>query len=333
VIWPEKKIIDTPPTGLLIKGRLKPPILRWVKKELNSDTSEEGREIKKIIEDRIIEARAKNLFFIDVGELGWSLLLSAYFRWLKENTDAKVGVFTLRDRGCLYAGIADVVMRVPRQFMKKYDLRTQDSFKLRKLSWAELRNYFRSSVPDGYRLAESNEYPTHLYSHKRIFKSYRYSKPQEKSREILVFPRCRFELWGERRNLSGRFYKNLCKRLCDEFPKYTIKTLGTRTGAYDMRIKRPNYVNWVGRGKTLQDLIDHCQSAVVTIGGQSAPPKIALLQSVPTFIIGHQRKMHTVEMNWMKTKVGFYEIDKRGYSKLVISDCIDEILTFVRECL
>ena len=100
-----------------------------------------------------------------------------------------------------------------------------------------------------------------------------------------------------------------------------------------MRVKRPNYVNWVGRGKTLQDLIDHCQSAVVTIGGQSAPPKIALLQSVPTFIIGHQRKMHTVEMNWMKTKVGFYEIDKRGYSKLVISDCIDEILTFVRECL
>ncbi len=270
------------------------------------------------------------VIFIDVGELGWSLYLNAHIRWIKQRTMSKVGVITLRDRKCLYADIADIVLDVPRKFSKKFDVRKQDSFKIRYVEWAKISDYFQPYVPKGYRMAEHSEYPVQIFSDHRIYEPYKYSEYSNKVNEILVFPRCRSGLW-ERGNLPIHFYIRLIKHLCDVFPHLTIRTVGTKKGAYDIRVKRSNYINWVGKSDTIQDLIDRCQSATAAVGSQSAPPKITLLQGIPTFIIGHQKERHTKTENWMKTKVGFYEIDKRGYETFKDKKCIAEIIDFVKE--
>lgn len=270
------------------------------------------------------------LAFIDIGDLGWSLYLSAHIRWLKKNTDSMVAVISLLDRKCLYEGLADEVIDVPEEFYKKYDLNMQDSFKLRKVSWFEIVDYLRPFVPEGYVIPEFEKYPHRIFSDNRIYTPYKYSKLPEDGKEIIIFPRCRSGLWV-RRNLPEIFYLDLINRLCDEFPKLTIRTIGTNSGAYDMKIDKPNYINWVGKANDLQDMINRCQPAIAAVGSQSAPPKISLLQGVPTFIIGHQKGRHTEEENWMGTKVDFYQIDKRAYGTFNDSACINAIIRFVRK--
>jgi len=272
----------------------------------------------------------RKIVYVDIGELGWSLYLSAHIRWLKENTDSMVAVIGLPDRRCLWAGLADDIIDVPKLFYERYDLKKQDFYRLHKMRWSEFKNFFLPYVSEGYSLAERNEYPSNKNNDKRIFEPYRYSKPPENGREIIVFPRCRIELWGKR-NLSENFYLQLIKRLCHEFPRLTVRTIGTKTGAYDMKIDEFNYINWIGKSEDLQDLINKCQSAIAAVGSQSGPPKISLLQEVPTFIIGHEKKRHIVRENWMNTKVGFYEISKGEYEKINIDDCIQSVIAFMKE--
>lgn len=268
--------------------------------------------------------------FIDVGELGWSLYLSAHIRWLKKNSDFMIAVIGFPERKCLYAGLSDDIIDVPKAFYEKYDLNMQDSFKLRKVGWDELNAFFLAYIQKGYHFAKYKEYPNKIISDSRIFAPYTYSKPPEDTKEIIIFPRCRPLLWMLR-NLPEDFYSDLIKRLCDEFPELTIRTIGTKRGAYNLKIDKPNYINWVGKEETIQDLIDRCQSAIAAVGSQSAPPKISLLQGVPTFIIGHQKERHVLKDNWMKTKVGFYIIDKRAYRTFNDPACIDAIVRFVRK--
>lgn len=269
------------------------------------------------------------LVFIDAGELGWSLYLSAHIRWLKKATDSMVGVISYPDRKCLYIDLADEIIDIPKTFCEKYDLNKQDSYKIRKIGWSELEAFFQPYVPKGYRYAEYKEYPNKIISDRRIIEPYKYSKPPENGKEILIFPRCRPLLWVLR-NLPEVFYLNLIKKLCDEFPELTIRTIGTKHGAYDIKIDKVNYVNWVGKDETIQDLINRCQSAVAAVGSQSAPPKISLLQKVPTFMIGHERKRHVDNENWMNTRIDFYVIDKRAYRTFNDPTCIDAIIRFVK---
>lgn len=309
LLWAKTPIMSYHPGSLIHKGKFHFESAKWAMLELLNNN---------------------NLAFIDVGELGWSLYLAAHIRWLKKYTDSIIAVITLPDRKCLYEGIADDVIEVPDKFRKKYDLYRQDSFKLRHLDWEQLRGFFLPYIPAGYRVAKHEEYPTQIFSNNRIYEPYKYSKPRENGKEIIIFPRCRPGLW-QRRNLQEKFYTRLIKRLCDEFPKFIVRTIGTKDGAYDMTIKRPNYINWVGKDETIQNLIDKCQSAVAAVGSQSSPPKLTLLQGVPTFIIGHQKERHIKEENWMNTKVGFYEIDKRAYETFNDRACINAIIDFVRE--
>ncbi len=269
-----------------------------------------------------------NIAFIDVGELGWSLYLSAHMRWLKQNGSPHIAVITMPDRRCLYEGIADEVVNVPDTFNKKYDINMQDSFKIRKKGWDEIEAFFLSSIPDGYSFVEHEKYPK-MVSENRVYKPYKYSTLRASGKEILVFPRHRPLLWVLR-NLPKIFYIDLIEQLCEAFPNLIIRTVGTKGGAYDIKVNKLNYINWIGRGETLQDMIDNCQSAVAAVGGQSAPPKLSLLQGVPTFIIGHEKARHVEKDNPMDTKIDFYVIDKRAYRTFNDPTCINEVVCFVR---
>ena len=92
--------------------------------------------------------------FVDIGELGWSLYLSAHIRWLKKNSDSMIAVIGFPDRRCLYADLADEIVNAPDIFYEKYNLNMQDSYKLRKVGWSELKTFFSPYAPKGYRITD-----------------------------------------------------------------------------------------------------------------------------------------------------------------------------------
>jgi len=271
------------------------------------------------------------LAFMDIGELGWSMYVAAHVRWYKEKTDNSVAVMTYPDRRCLYEGLADVVIDLPEPFYTTFDMRRQNCLGIQKIMPGVLKNFLSAYLIDDYRV------PDYFimrckpqFGDKLIFRPYKYSKKIEGLSEILIFPRHRTGGWYSFRNLPKEFYVQLIDRLCVEFPDFLLRTIGTANAAYDINIGRSNYVNWIGKSRSLQEMIDRCQTAVAAVGSQSGPPKIALLQGVPTFMIGHQRHRHMVNENWSKTRVEFVEIKNNNYSNFDKEECINRIVSFIR---
>jgi hypothetical protein len=111
--------------------------------------------------------------------------------------------------------------------------------------------------------------------------------------------------------------------------------MGTKEGAYNITYKydelgvaKSNYINHIGKTPTIQALIDRCQCAIGAVGSQSALPKIMLLQSVPTYMIGHSKQRHQEEENWGKAKCGFWETG--DYNNFYSGECIEKIVEFFK---
>ncbi len=269
--------------------------------------------------------------YVDVGELGWSLYLSAHMRWLKKNTDDYIGVTTHADRHCLYRDVVDATFDMPDDYYTTFKRGREVYFGLRGASPAVLCSYFAERIPSDYELLGYFGYK--IKWSEVVFGPYSYSKALNGKKEILVFPRCRNSSRLDRRNLPEHFYAKMIGTLCDKYPDHIIRAIGIPTGAYNINgMRRDNYINNVREGADLQEMIDRCQIARAAVGSQSAPPKLTLLQGVPTFMIGHQQSRHISTENWMSTKVEFYETPKKDYGGIDVSDCIKKILSFVEGC-
>ncbi len=273
--------------------------------------------------------------FLDVGELGWSLYLSAHMRWLKHTNQTIPSVMVLPGREVFCSGLVDKIFYVPDDFATVFDLEQQDRFSFLGVD-QQLRDYFNPRLPKGYEV--SKRQPLDCPSWKTVFLGQMVFRPYAKypnisghfPPEIHVFPRRREAKHFNKRNLSLFFYVALINRLCDEFLDCTIKSFGTKDGACDIGVNKVNYLNLLGK-TTIESLIFRSQFAIGAVGSQSFPLKLSLLQGVPAFIIGHERQRHTVNENWMKTRAGFYEIDKDGYNNFHSEDCIDKIVEFLKE--
>lgn len=274
------------------------------------------------------------LAFIDIGELGWSMYVNAHIRWYKQQGEGSVAVITYSDRRCLYEGLADIVIDVPKNFYERFDMRVQNCLGLQHVASDNLKGFFAPYLPTGYHIPEDFIIGCKWrYGSRLAFEPYPYSEKIEGRQEILVFPRYRLGGWYSYRNLSEPFYTQLILKLCNEFPSLTMRTIGTAMGAYNISVDKANYINYVGKNGSLQDMIDRCQTAVAAVGSQSGPPKIALLQGVPTFMIGNQQHRHMHGENWMDTKVAFYEVKKDDYADIDITGCTNKIISFIKECL
>jgi len=272
--------------------------------------------------------------YVDIGELGWGLYLSAHLRWLKKNTDCSLAIVTSPDRKCLYQDSADLILDVPHDFYEKFT-GEPDCFGLYPPRREELREYFLEILPSGYIIPKKFNFDSkrRWMLHKAIYKPYGYSKKLEGKGRILIFPRCRKHPAMNYTNVPRPFYITLIEALCDGFPDYEVKTMGINSGSYSIgEIRKSNYVNGVKENADLQDVINQCQLTRTALGSQSSLPKIALLQGTPTFIIGHQRDRHIGRENWMNTKAGFYEIAKDSYTDFDFEDCISKVIIFIKEC-
>lgn len=283
-----------------------------------------------------IENKGK-LFFADIGDLGWSLYLSAHIKWLKEAGVRQVAVMTYPDRKCLYEKRADLVLNVPSNFYTRFGKDNQHGFGLLEESDKKLRNFFASHAPAGFEIPEEFRFVCRdIFSSKVFYTPYaaKKSKYGGPKKDILIFPRYRKSEEHAYRNLPREFYVGLIKELCACPQGVSVKTVGVPSGAYvikESEICRTNYRNLVHKNSGVQDVIDECQGALAAIGGQSALPKLSLLQGVPTFVIGHEKKTVVEDENWMGTKVVFYQVEKFGYSNLNIGECIETASRFVRE--
>lgn len=276
----------------------------------------------------------KREMFLDIGELGWSLYLSAHIRWLKrQEEEIEAVVMCYPDRRCLHEGIADRVLDVPGCFELSFNKEFQGCGKIKRQPRGAFHNFFKHFTPTGFTL-RSDLLWVHFASFKgkAIYEPYPYSRNGKEKNEILVFPRARMAPGYKNRNLPWDFYHNLIYSLCENFEHYTIRSVGVPEGAWSINYNsRINYINSVKPENTIQDVIDFCQNAVAAVGAQSAPPKLALLQGVPTFMIGHQKGRHTIGENWMQTPAGFFEIerDKKAYFGFNNPACIEQIISFV----
>lgn len=231
--------------------------------------------------------------YVDIGELGWSLYLSFHLRWRKKKKNESFAVFTFPDRFCLYRGIAEV-HPVPEKYYSTFDWRHQSCMGIWKHDGKRVKRFFETSLPKGFNLVPGFEFTCGnkvRWTDNKIYAPFSYSKKLEGKREIIVLPRSR--KMSVRRNLPKRFYRNLIEELCISFPNLIVRSMGIKAGSYFIdNVEKKNYRNSVKGESDLQNLIDRCQLAVVAIGAQSAPPKLTLLQGVPTFIIGHEKERH-----------------------------------------
>jgi len=275
-------------------------------------------------------------FFADIGELGWSLYLSAHLRWLRTVPKNILAVMTYPDRKCLYRDAAHMILDVPADFYDKFK-GEQSCFGIYPSGMKmKLRAYFQNLRPPSYIIPSYFQFECkrHHLATRVIYKPYNYSQTAEPEKRILVLPRFRNHELFKWRNLPLSFYTELIEALCDNFPDYEIKTLGLNSSSYDIgKIEKENYLNGIKDKADLQDFIDECQTATAAVGSQSAPPKITLLQGVPTFMIGHEKGRHVNSDNWMNTKAGFYQIDKVGYPNIDKAACITQIIEFIRGCI
>jgi len=292
------------------------------------------------MENRKISTMKK--MYVDIGELGWGLYLSAHLRWLRENTDYSLAIITSSDRKCLYKDSVNLILDVPHDFYEKFK-GERNCFGLSHSSKKSLKEYFRKTLPPGYVIPGYFNFggDYNFLLNKVIYKPYKYSKKLEGKKKILIFPRYKRHPSMSYANLPRSFYVELIKILCNKFPNYEIKTKGLNSGSYVIwndEIRKNNYLNGVGENTDLQDTINECQLAITAVGGVSSLPRISLLQKVPTFVVGHQKKRFTEDDNWTKTKVGFYEVAsgirsrsylRDSFTKLNFKKCIDKIILFI----
>jgi len=273
---------------------------------------------------------------LDVGELGWSFYLSAHIRWLRSQKKPIPSVMVLPGREALYRGLANSILTVPDCAFKDFKMEQQNRFTFMNVGGQRLREYFEKHLPWDHYISRTQPFDCHLwhkvYVGQMLFRPYVPKMVWQgiRKNEIHVFPRCRKSKYFSPRNLSISFYIDLLSRLCDEFKDCIIYTMGTKSGAYDINIDKENYMNFLDQ-TSIESLLSGAPLVRCAIGSQSAPLKLMLLQKVPSFMIGHEKKRHTETENWLKTKVGFYEIGKNEYNNFYSPDCIDKIVEFIKK--
>ncbi len=276
--------------------------------------------------------------YIDIGELGFSVYLSAHMKWLKDHGYPVAMVMTYPDRKCLYEDWVEKVINIPEEFYIDFDIGQQQGFRIGRGIHENLNTffkyYFNTKLPDGYCVSEDMNFdislPKELYSGKMLFTSYPYKERFTGRKEILVFTRHRDYALFNRKNLPKKFWIDLINSLCNRFRRYTIRAVGTKIGAYDItEVQKNNYVNSVGRVSNLQSLIDRCQVTVGAIGGDSGPLKIMRLQNVPTFIIGWNREWIEYD-NCLGKNFYFYEIALKEHNIFNNKVAITEAVSFFK---
>jgi len=269
-----------------------------------------------------------NFAYIDIGELDFSIRLSAYMKWFHLRGCPAALVMTYPDRRCLYEGWVDKVVNVPDEFYRDFDIRKQWGSRVGGIARDTQKEereedkrenkiffeYFNKKLPEGYCVSKEMSF-IHGFSEmmtgkNKLFIPYPYGEQLVGKKEILIFPRARQTFPQNNRNIPKIFYIKLIDRLCGEFKDYIIRTMGLKFAAYDIvEIEKDNYINSVEENSSFQKMINRCQLAVGAIGSHSTPLLFTMLQGVPSFIVGRDREKIERD-NWLRTRFYFFGVGR-----------------------
>jgi len=291
--------------------------------------------------------------YYDVGELGWTMVLSAHLNFLRERNGNGYMACTYPERECLYSGSNIELIKMPEELRVRYMQLDQDGTHLynhntQSRVWHDiLTSDFKTLFTPNIKIADPEDYD---YSEITKIKPFRYQPSNfaktiinvrfRDEKIILVFPRKRLGKFGAR-NLSYEFYVKLCVNLCRAFKDHRVMSFGSRKGAYELNssVSCTNFTDMVRESdfNKLDMLLALCDSGNVSfvVGSQSAPPKIALVMGIPAFMIGHEKHRHMVLDNWMNTKVNFFEpiSFSGGFYQItedMVNNCLTNIVNFGR---
>lgn len=122
--------------------------------------------------------------YVDIGELGYSLYLSAHLRWFMNQGKPIALVMTYPGRRCLYDRWVKKVIDVSPEFYKDFDTGKQQEFKIGDGTSNKLdtffRRYFNIRLPKGYQVSKDMNFDAgkipDIYAGRRIFAPYPYRK-------------------------------------------------------------------------------------------------------------------------------------------------------------
>jgi hypothetical protein len=291
-----------------------------------------------------------NYWLACCGELGWAEYVSAYANYL-HNNGHDVVVWVQEEWGDLIQPEIKTLW-IEDDFFMKYGSYSADCFGRHGVLSSELKNYFdvrtKELMGDEWEIApkfnlgyQDRKVLEPFY----IFKPYIFTIAQRIKNRILIFPRYRkpcIHIHSNKemhafRNLSKKFYCKLILQLGTHYPDCIITTVGVPSGAYefsDYVFPDIKFEDMVKEDMTLSKMLDLIMESYLTVGGTSAPPKIALKQGVPSYIIGHEQERFTSEENPMKTKTGFYNVGtKEDYQNFNERECLSDILSFCQEVI
>ena len=284
-----------------------------------------------------------NTLYYDCGELGWSLYLLGHLTHLtlvRKRTD--IAICTYRNRETLYRHLDIEIVPMPDPLLEKISNYDQDGIQLYKLDTNErihndkLYKLFDDYFKDRYII--NKDY--HKFANESVHRPIPSNNSALKSATniiddnecILVFPRKRAGKFGKR-NLPEEFYIELVNKFLKIYKGITVLSVGLQTSSYWLgkTIKHPDFIDLTSyNSKWLLEItiaLFNTGRAMFSVGSQSALPKLSLLQTVPSYMIGHQKSRHVNVDNWMNTSCGFHEVT--DYSALDIDDCISDIISFI----
>jgi len=146
---------------------------------------------------------------------------------------------------------------------------------------------------------------------------------------ISVYPRGRSR--APHRNVPENVWLNIVEGLKTDF---IVVLGGTPSGACLSGYRSDNVINLIDCNdkNKFEQVIDHCCNSVCTISSQSGLTHVSLLCRIPTYIIGHEKFRHTVELNRFKSPTSFrYVEDYRAIDADTVLRDVAEFLSLLKK--
>jgi lipopolysaccharide biosynthesis glycosyltransferase len=258
--------------------------------------------------------------FYDISEVGWAMYLSAHVNYLHKQ-NIPVAISCKKSREILYRNKCLNILPLPASFILEYGHLPSDGNHLfdpetnkRLMSHIKFSESFKYTYPEYEIITKYSK-----FENERIFEKYSHLPETielckylfKTSPVIMVFPRCRTSKF-KARNIPEIQWIEIINELINKFPTAIIASIGSPDGAYNINIDAPNYFNGVKYDTNimLELMVTLCniKQGVVAIGNQSGTLKMTLLSGCPTFMFGNENIRHSVEENWSKTKIEFYDL-------------------------
>lgn len=143
---------------------------------------------------------------------------------------------------------------------------------------------------------------------------------------ITVMPRKRKR--SPDRNVPEAVWEDVVDRISK---RHTVIICGTKNGSALVNMRGRNIINLINRGgvDSLDILIECLHRSLLSLSSQSGPTHISLLSGCNSYVIGHEKRRHSIDENWMQTPCMFREVPNMIYGGMTADMIVSDINNFI----